>query len=38
MLLARIVAILIVCLSSALESLAQSGAQTEMARLRPQVA
>src|SRR5260370_23717790 len=38
MLLALTVVILIVCLCSTLESLAQSGAQTEMARLRPQVA
>ncbi|HTD23621.1 MAG TPA: LamG-like jellyroll fold domain-containing protein [Terriglobales bacterium] len=37
MLLARTVAILTVCLCSTLESLAQSEAQTEMARLRPQV-
>lgn len=37
MLLARTVAVLIVCLCSTLESLAQSAAQTEMARLRPQV-
>jgi len=37
MLLARAVVVLIVCLCSALESLAQSEAQTEIARLRPQV-